>query len=214
MSIKFGLYQTPQPEKYKGKPNIHARVLSTDTKHLEDICKYIGDASSLTPSDIKAALQAFFDYMSMNLRYGSNIELEGLGHFSVALKTQQVTMTSGKRGVKVTIDGVNFRCSKRLKNEISTAKLKKVKVPANPSTSVDTRRKRMIDYLEENGMINRQRYAWLNGCNYYLAGKDLKQFLEEGLIATEGRSTHKVYLLTDTDTPGITSPPDHPSTES
>lgn len=195
MSIKFGLYETPQPKKYQGKQLIHARVLPTDTKRLDDICKYIGDASSLTPSDIKGTLQAFFDYMTMHLRYGSNIELEGLGHFSISLKSQQTITSKGKPTVKVTIDGVNFRCSKRLKEEIAYANLEKVKLAPPQFDSIDVRRKRMISYLKENNMINRNKYAQLNGCSYYLAGKDLKQFLQEGTIQTVGALTHKVYVL-------------------
>ncbi len=91
MYIKFGLYDTPRPKGYTGKKMTHARLLPKDTKHLNEICEHINEVSSLSSADVKSALEAFFKYMSLYLQDGSNIELEGIGIFSVALKSKKHT---------------------------------------------------------------------------------------------------------------------------
>jgi predicted histone-like DNA-binding protein len=197
MEIKFTIHETPRPKDSAGKCMQHARVLPTGTKRLEDICEYINESSSLNSSDIKGALEAFFKYISSQLRAGYNVELEGLGHFSVSLHSRETKSEKGKDMVNVEINGVNFRCSPRLKNEVKKSCLKKVKRSSTPFTDIRKRKERMLEYLKEYGFINLRRYAALNACSCYRAGNDLKAFVEQGVIACSGGTTHKVYLLTE-----------------
>ncbi len=196
MPIKFSIHQTPKPKDSTSRTIYHARIEPSGTKHLEDICEYINEASSLSPGDIKGALESFFMYISKQLQRGFNVELEGLGHFSVALCSKQVKNEQGKEVTDVEIDGVNFRCSPRLKKAVKKSQLKKVKRVSAPFPDIGKRRERMMEYLETHGTINQRQYASLNGCSRYRAGSDLKIFTDEGIIITSGGTTHKVYIST------------------
>lgn len=195
MEVKFTIHETPKPSQVKGKRSYHARVKPTDTKRLEDVCEHINEVSSLNSSDVKGALEAFFKYVSFQLRAGYNVELEGLGNFSVALRSRQLKNENGRNITSVEIDGVNFRCSPRLKDAVKNTRLKKVKRPVKAFPDIAKRQVRMVEYLEKYGAISLRQYAVMNACSRYCAGKDLKTFQEQGIIAASGRSTHKVYLL-------------------
>jgi predicted histone-like DNA-binding protein len=202
MEIKFTIHETPKPKDSTGECTQHARVLPFGTKRLEDICEYINESSSLNSSDIKGALEAFFKYISFQLRAGYNVELEGLGNFSVSLHSRRVKDGKDKKDkdvVKVEIDGVNFRCSPRLRKEVKKSRLKKVKHPSTPFPDIWKRQERMLEYMKLYGSINQRKYAALNGCSRYCATNDLKAFLEQGIVACSGGTTHKIYLLVDND---------------
>ncbi|MDH6304857.1 putative histone-like DNA-binding protein [Parabacteroides sp. PF5-5] len=195
MRVNFTVHETPRPKTATGKKTYHARVKPTGTKYLEDICEHINEVSSLTSADVKGALEAFFKYVSSQLRAGYNVELDGLGNFSVALRSYQRKSKNGRNISSVEIDGVNFRCSPRLKNAVKNTRLKKVKRPVKAFPNIAQRQARMVEYLEKYGTINQRDYATLNACSRYYATKDLKTFHEQGLIARSGGGTHKVYLL-------------------
>jgi predicted histone-like DNA-binding protein len=199
MEIKFTIHETPKPKGSAGECTQHARVLPSGTKRLEDICEHINESSSLNSSDIKGALEAFFKYISSQLRAGYNVELEGLGNFSVSLHSREVKNEGGKDVMNVEINGVNFRCSPRLKSEVKKSRLKKVKRSSTPFSDIRKRKERMLEYLKEYGSINQRKYAALNACSYYRAANDLKAFVEQGIVACSGGATHKVYLLVDND---------------
>lgn len=194
-SIKFSVYETPKPDGRKGKNLQHARIQSQGTKRLDDICEHISDVSSLCSSDVKGALEAFFKYISFQLRYGYTVELDGIGHFSVALKSKEGVNTKGKKVMYARIDGVNFRCSPRLKEEVQSSSLKKVKRSQNSFPDQDKRKDRLVAYLNKHGMITIREYARMNGCSRYCANRDIKKFAEDKLIAPNGSGTHKVYIL-------------------
>lgn len=195
MGITFSTHETPKPKGIEGETTFHARVRPQGTKHLDEICEYISEGSSLTSADLKGALEAFFNYVSTQLRRGFNVELEGLGHFSVALRSEQVKNEKGKNRMSVAIDGVNFRCSPRLKKAVRESTLKKVRRPSEPFPQIRQRQRRMEDYLRKYGMINQRQYAELNGCSRYCAVADLKKFQEQEIVVCSGNKTHKVYFL-------------------
>lgn len=197
MEVQFGVYDTPQPKDRKKRNLKHARLLSKGTKRIDEITEFISQMSSLTPSDIKGTLEALFLYFRLHLPDGYNIELEGLGHFSLSLDTRLIKQENGKNKMKVTIDNVNFKCSPRLKKAIQRTHLKKVKRAVNTFPSQEDRKIRMIDFMKERGFMNIPRYTSLNGCSSYMATRDLKQFVEEKILIRSGRGTHKVYLLSE-----------------
>jgi predicted histone-like DNA-binding protein len=197
MNVKFSVYTTPKPKDREGETSSHARIQPKGTKRIDDICGYIKDVSSLSPADIRGALEALFDYIALELTDGYNVELENFGHFSIALCSRQKTNDEGKERMHVAVEGVNFRCSPRLKKEVQKAKLDRIKKEAAPFPSIEEREKRMIAYLKKETSINVSEYAGLNACSRYCAGNDIKAFLEKGIIIPSGITTHRVYLLAE-----------------
>lgn len=202
MEIKFTVHETPRPDGKAGMKECHARVQPRETLHLEDVCEHINEVASLNSSDVKGALEAFFRFLSLKLQSGYSVELEGLGIFSVSLKSRPVIHEKGREGLDVQISGVNFRCAPRLRKAVQASTLTKVKRSPEPFPETEQRRRRMLTYIERRGAINLHQYAAVNSCSMYRAGKDLQAFLEEGLVTRAGLGTHKVYLRADAKSPG------------
>lgn len=194
MSIKFSIYNTPKPGS-KGEELQHARFRTRGTKRLDEICRDISDACSVNSADIKGVLEALTVYMGRQLGYGYSIELEGIGHFTPALRTKKVAEEDGKIKFSVSVDGVNFRCANRLKEMVKEDRPKKIKRDNIPTETIGTRKNKMLEYIRKYESINELDYVELNGCTRYRASKDLKQFLEEGIICKMGYRTHRVYVL-------------------
>lgn len=194
MSIKFSIYKTPQPQN-DGKEMEHARFVARGTKKLAEICRDLSDSCTLTSSDVKGVLEALTVYIGRELSYGYSIELEGIGHFSPALRTKKVAEEEGKTRYAVSVDGVNFRCADRLKKMVQQERPQRVKRNNVPTDTIETRKEKLLAYLESHENINETHYAELNSCTRYRAAKELKQFLDEGLLRKIGYKTHRVYVL-------------------
>lgn len=193
MAIKFNLHQTPQPKGRKGQQQLHARAIVRSTQKMDDICALVCERGSISSADVKAVLDSFVWVIGHSLKYGDNVELEGLGHFSPSLHTHKLP---DGRSV-VALDNVNFRCSEKLKKELQTTQLEKAK--STTGYQPEERKKRMMDYLKRNESITALAYTRLNACSRYKATADIKQYVEEGLLYRVGRSTHVTYLLTEND---------------
>lgn len=193
MGIKFKVHRTPQPKERKKGKLVHARAVSSGTVKMDNLCEMICARSTVSSADVKAVLDSFVWAISLSLESGQHVELEELGHFSPSLQTRP--WKDGKR-MMVTVDGVNFRCSKKLKEALMHTKL--VRVKSAPKSTLEERKKRMMDYLETNEHITTPQYAELNSCSHYRASADLKAMAEKGEICRVGSKTHILYLLPDT----------------
>lgn len=193
MAIKFSVHKTPQPNGRKGQQQTHARAIARSTQKMDDICALVCERGSISSADVKAVLDSFVWVIGHSLKYGDNVELEGLGHFSPSLRT--LKLPDGRSVVK--LDNVNFRCSEKLKNELKSVQLEKVQTAT--SYTPEERRARMQDYLHGHESITTIMYAKLNACSRYQATADLKKYIEEGLLCRIGSSTHVTYLLAEND---------------
>ena len=190
MAIRYSLYDTPNPDKEEEKGLPHARAVSYQTKRLDDICAEITERTALSSADVKGVLDSFAYVMHTTLSRGDHVELEDLGFFSPSLKT-----TYNEKGkAHVEVDGINFRCSKKLKEKLSDIKL--VKEKREPSQhDLDARRSILTRYLQANGHISKRSYAAITGCSRYRADLDIALFESEGLICRTGYRNQGIYVL-------------------
>lgn len=195
--IKFSIHQIPDAnDKEVELKRPYARIVSSGTKRMDEICEYITNCSSVTSADIKGVLEALSQYIGRELSYGYSVELEGIGHFSPSLKTtKQEPDEKGRIAYSVTTRGVNFRCANQLKKRVSQGKPQKVKRENVPEQDREGRKAKMLEYLQKHKSINITYYKALNNCTQYAAQNDIKQFVAEGLIASMGYKTHRMYML-------------------
>ena len=88
MSANYKLVRNPNPnpeESGKSLP-LHPRLVSCGTIHTDEFINRAKSRSSFSPADMKGILQLFQDMMVDFLMFGYNVELEGIGTFSVSLK--------------------------------------------------------------------------------------------------------------------------------
>ncbi len=192
MPIRYSLHETPSPEGREdgeGK-ELHARALSYDTIRMDEICEIITERSSLSSADVKAVLDSFAWLLRTRLPQGYRVELEELGFFSPSLKT--VRKDNGK--IRVTMDGINFRCSKWLKASFRNVRFTKAKGNARGQDG-ETRRRLLLDYLDENPYISKRTYAAIAGCSRYRADLDMRAYEAEGLVCRKGYANQGIYML-------------------
>lgn len=194
MEVRFGIYETPQPEGEGKEKRLHARVHPYETIRLDGLCEELGE-KGINSASVKAVLDAIKRIMEKSLMRGFNVELEGIGTFSLSLHTQMVEKKPGIKTPHITIDGINFRANKQLKEKVKRAKLEADNRQSHAIPPLTVRRQRMITYLEKYGYISGSKYARINGCSRYQARKDLEAFLQEKLVHTSGQASHKVYQL-------------------
>ena len=191
--IKFGVYKTPKGNATEQQSC--ARLISKGTMRMEDICEYLSDSCSLTSADVKGAIEALTTYIGRNLSNGYCVELEGLGHFSPALKTLQKTDEKGRTVFFARADGVNFRCAKRLRELVDKDRPLKIKRENVTSNELTDRKNKMLKFLQNNPYINLTDYAGINHCSRYRATEDMKLFVKDGIVSKMGYRTHRVYSL-------------------
>ncbi len=191
--IQVSIYKTPGNKQGGGASC--ARVVTRDTKRMNELCKYISECSSVSSSDIKGVLEALTCYIGRELSDGYSVELEGLGHFSPSVKSKEVVDREGNIKSRASIHGVNFRCSARLKEMVKKNAPILVKRENLPHTGIEGRKAKMLSYLERNPYINLTGYACLNHCTRYRAGEDIKQFIKENQLTSVGSRTHRIYVL-------------------
>lgn len=189
MAIKYTVHETPKPNGREEEVLRHARAVCGATMKLDYICELISNRSSLSSADVKGVLDSFAWVMGFCLKGGNHVELEELGYFSPSLKTTQL----GDGKVKVEVDGINYRCSTKLKDELRFTTLERVK--ETKENNPEKRKKIMLEYVERNGSISIRTYAGITGCSRYRADADFKRYLEEGVLVKVGYSNRALYLL-------------------
>ena len=86
MKIKYDLYKSP-PRKIGGKEvtRLHARVADSHTVSMTDLAGRIQRSSTLTKTDMMAALSEIGERFLEELQNGNRVHLEGVGYFQMTL---------------------------------------------------------------------------------------------------------------------------------
>ncbi|MDH6304176.1 putative histone-like DNA-binding protein [Parabacteroides sp. PF5-5] len=196
MSVKYALYESPTPKGNGKKQALHARVVPTTTIRMNRIIKEVSAFSSFSSSDIKGMLQALVDQLVSHLEDGNELELEGLGHFSISLSCPKVTNPRQIKTQHIRFKTVKFRCSKEVKQRLYALEFEKVARDPNGSPySPKERKENILAHLEKYQTIQTSHCMHLNGCTRYLAKKDLKEMQQEGLIINLGQNKHSIYAM-------------------
>ena len=107
-----------------------------------------------------------------HLRQGKNVRLDGLGTFSLALSSREVTDRKEIRAASVRIKKVNFRpvpeLVKRVRQDTDILRAEFGFLPTGKKYTKEERWKLLEAYLKEHGSITRLAYSeWLGvGAHY------------------------------------------------
>lgn len=99
MGAEYALFKNPNPNKEEDNPTLHARVVGgivIDTEHIIDELR---EASSFSSGDIRGLLQSLADSLVFHLKQGDEVDLEGIGHFSVSLSCSKKPQHRKKSGL-------------------------------------------------------------------------------------------------------------------
>ena len=104
MDIKYDFKANPFKEK-DGKPVLYPAVVVKETITTDHIVKELSKHSAYSAGCVVGVLQEVADMVVSHLRQGKNVRLDGLGTFSLALSSREVTDRKEIRGIREDKEG-------------------------------------------------------------------------------------------------------------
>ena len=194
----------------EGKRRVYPKMVPYRTlsrkEFVEQMQSYHRDLSQGT---IEAVLTDVEDVLVRMLSMGYNVNLEGLGTFSLSLgfeddkPTEMQTDDDMMKYRKVGVKNVNFNSSPELVKAVKMETdcdlervMSGVKVIRKQLYSKEERIARALSVLEKNAVITLGDYAYINDLSRTAASLELKEITEDPTspIRSIGRGSHKVWV--------------------
>lgn len=195
MAAEYKLVRNPNPKKDGSILPMHPRLVSCGTFSIEDMMSDMKGRSSFSSADIKGMLQLIQDMMFDYLLMGANVELDGIGTFSLSLKCRPVMDKKEIRSESIHFRTINFRPSVQLCNRLRYMPVYRAEEDKSDRIYDEEEcRKRLLRYLDNNQHITRKRYMRLNNCSRSKACLQLQKFYKEGIISRHGQGPTTFYM--------------------
>lgn len=193
MIARYRMERNPDSEKTGKEMPLHPRLIPYETVRIKELMKYAKSRSTYSEADIAGALQLITDLVTEHLRKGDNVEIEGLGFFSVSLQSRPVMSEKELRSESVHFKNVNFRCCQQLKNALKTMPLTRMKGASRRVPEMADREELLFRHIEEKGYATVRSYRCLVGLSDYSARKDLAAWVAAGRLVRGGSRLFAIY---------------------
>ena len=195
---------------HTGKRKVYPKMVVNRTlSRKEFIERMQGYHRGISPSTTEAVLMDVEDMLVRMLSMGYNVNLEGLGTFSLSLgfeddKPTEMQGDDDKMAYrKVGVRDVNFKASpdfiqsvKRETDPDLEREMSGVKQILKQKYTREERIARALDVIDENGFIGLADYAYINNLSRTAASLELKEIDSdlEAPIRSVGQHSHKVWV--------------------
>ncbi len=196
---RYKLVKTPNPNKDGKEMPYHARYAAYGTVNLDDLIGGSGGYVPFNSGVIKGVVQFLQEMIIRELKFGNNVELDGIGTFTVALQCPPVMNKKEIRAESIQFRTLLFRPSVKICDQLKTIPLYRLpEEKGNISFSLEERRERLTNRFTKQKRITGNDYVWMNHCSRASASRDLKLFCKEGLIERHGRGPTIYYVRKET----------------
>lgn len=196
MAASYKMYKNPPKNGEETERELHARIIPNMTVDIEYLAVEISQQSSFCSADVKGMLEAFTALIISHLKSGDNLNLQGLGSYSVSLKSPKgITKESQIRSESIRFKNVNFRCSSTMKSALHTMKLERKRADKKESKTPEQRQQQILKDLQTNRSITASRCMAINQCSRDTALSDLKKLIIDNKIEKLGSGRSVLYLL-------------------
>ena len=194
----------------EGKRRVYPKMVINRTLSRKEFIKMMqGYHRGISESATEAVLIDVADMLVEMLSMGYNVNLEGLGTFSLSLgfEDDKPTEMQGEEDKmayrKVGVKDINFKASpellKSVKHETDRdleRDMGGVKVIRKQLYSREERIARALEVIEANGFITLSDYAYINNLSRTAASMELKELTDDKTspIGSMGRGSHKVWV--------------------
>ena len=194
----------------EGKRRVYPKMVPYRTLSRKEFVEQMQSFHrDLSQGTIEAVLTDVEDVLVRMLSMGYNVNLEGLGTFSLSLgfeddkPTEMQTDDDMMKYRKVGVKNVNFNSSPELVKAVkmeTDCDLERdmggVKVIRKQLYSKEERIARALSVLEKNAVITLGDYAYINDMSRTAASLELKEITEDPTspIRSIGRGSHKVWV--------------------
>ncbi len=199
MGALYDLYKTPTPYgEVEKKGLLHARIVNGTRVTCDVLLKEIADASTFTRGDLMGMLSAVSEAMARHLTLGDVVELEGLGFFSVSLKSNATADRSEVNSATVQFNSVHLRVSKEMKKKLSSMRLTRREKPDDKPELLPSERLALaMQCLDIHVFMSRMDYQRITGCNKSMALRDLDFWVKASILRRYGSGKVIVYYSKD-----------------
>lgn len=201
MSAYYDLYETPSPNGKEDKKSLHARICPKRTYTRKEFVEHVATFQHLPKNIIGAALDACIDELCDLLASGNMVELGELGFFSTSLKCLRETDDEKMkiRSESVQFQNVHLRISSTFRKKIrSKMTLERThsstKKPRKIKTTEESRKEKLILFLQKNVCITKNEYIQLSGLTRHAAIDELNKFILQGVLRRRGIGRSTVYI--------------------
>ena len=194
----------------EGKRRVYPKIVTNRTLSRKEFIKRMqGYHRGISESTTEAVLLDVADMLVEMLSMGYNVNLEGIGTFSLSLgfeddkptemQSAEDKMTYRKVGVK----DINFKASPEFIREVKRETdrdlerdMGGVKVIRKQLYSREERIARALEVIEKNGVLTLGDYASINNLSRTAASMELKELTcdKSSPIDSLGRGSHKVWV--------------------
>ena len=194
----------------EGKRRVYPKMVTNRTLSRKEFVKMMQHYHrGISESTTEAVLTDVVDMLADMLSMGYNVNLEGLGTFSLSLgfeddkPTEMQTDDDMMKYRKVGVKNVNFNSSpefvKAVKMETDCdleREMSGVKVIRKQLYSKEERIARALEVIEKNGVLTLGDYASINNLSRTSASMELKELTcdKSSPIDSLGRGSHKVWV--------------------
>ena len=206
---KYKLQEMPDVHN-TGKRKVYPKMVTNRTLSRKEFVKKMqGYHRGISESTTEAVLMDVADMLVNVLSMGYNVNLEGIGTFSLSLgfeddkptemQGEEDKMTYRKVGVK----DINFKASPELIREVKRETdrdlerdMGGVKVIRKQLYSREERIAHALEVIEANGFITLSDYAYINNLSRTAASLELKEITADRTspIGSMGSGSHKVWV--------------------
>ena len=195
---------------HTGKRKVYPKMVVNRTLSRKEFIKRMqGYHRGISASTTEAVLTDVEDMLVEMLSMGYNVNLEGLGTFSLSLgfeddKPTEMQGDDDKMAYrKVGVRDVNFKASpdfiqsvKRETDPDLEREMSGVKQILKQKYTREERIARALDVIDENGFIGLTDYAYINNLSRTAASLELKEIAhdETAPIRSVGQHSHKVWV--------------------
>lgn len=195
MSIKYDLFENPPHAGKKEEGWLHARPVIQGTLKTDDLIDVINANSTVTGADVVGVLESLSEHLADGLGNSYNVYLEGIGTFSVTLKSRPVKDKKEIRAASVEVKNIEFRPDPDLKRKVQAAGVVRVeKSKKRKKIDEEERKQRILVYINMRDSINVTYAMALNYCSHAKTKKDLLSLVESGQIKELHYGNVKVYI--------------------
>lgn len=201
MSAKYQFFKTPRQEnKPEEKAALHARIVESSTIRMDDLCKRVSARTTFQQGEVRGIAVTLIEEMINAMKDGNKVEIDGLGVFYPTLSSPPVTDPKKIRAESIHFSRVVFRGCQQLRKSMQSMQVERSVYSSHKATDCpgETRRQRILDYLQREGQVQSSDCMRINHCSRYMAQHDLKALHESALIVRIGGPKVAMYILNQT----------------
>lgn len=198
MAIRYDFFRNANSMD-SNRERYHPRPTHVVTVGNENLLKELKELSGLSVGSVTAVLKSLNQVLARHLSNGDNVNLDGVGTFSVSLSAPETRTPTATRASSIKVKSVNFRCDQDLRDEVmNRATFVRDRVKTQ-SPDLDTHQLVVLlaGYFRKNRYLSRKTFQELTLLNESTAIRRLQMLREKGYITNfSGDDRHPLYGAT------------------